>query len=399
MGNRGLRDYIVAACLLALSMPLGAGAEGERGAPFGMNELEALIGARGISSVESLLPLLPSEMRSGSVLIHSSSSLQQGDEIEPRVILRSSDARFLIGINGGRMLGAQKLEITEFDDARARFVYHEVDFALPPRDRVRRDEQSCKGCHRQDPRPNWQSWSRHPGTYGSQGDKPSATPGESRKLAAFLATIDNHPRYKYLQDLKRAYSEDASTGLTRGNNNARFTQALMELNARRVARLMRETPDWPALKFAALGSVACDPGHGFDYRKFFPRGSVASEQGFRGFSSPVPNGHHPLLYLFESRGIGADHWSMSFTEPSDGPFRGPAPVEPAFAQAMGDGDAALRAWLPAAIAGAPIDLSGVNCETLAQKSRASLESLRGTPVFARRARSAATRAPASPSKP
>ncbi len=359
------------------------------GTSFGISDIERLVcdSSRHIDSVEKLLPLIPEEIRSNYVVVFQSQSVQQAayddanGSIRPRVILRSRDGKFLMGFNDAAMTGGERLEITQFDDAKAKFIYHEVNFSEPPGERVHRDDpqHSCRNCHREDPRPNWASYSNFHNTFGSDGDKPG-DPEEQRKLASFLNTASAHPRYKYLIGLAAGYAL-GSDGTTRVRHNAEMTQALQELNAKRVVRLMRETADYNAIRFSALGAIACGPERGFDFRKFFVPGSPASQVRFTSFAGKdYGQGEHPLLYLFESRGIPTFHWTMNFEEPNHGPFRAANPIEASFVRALADSDPVIAEWIRQTPPGLE-DPSLLDCEALARKARAQVAILGPTSPF------------------
>jgi hypothetical protein len=140
---------------------------------FNYENLVQLIQLQQIHSIDDLVSKLPPSMKSNIILMYASQSMQDADPLHPRVILFTNDAKLTCAYGKG-----PTLECFQFRDQTARFDFREILFSdLPDKkiwfsasNRSADGKKSCTACHGQDPRPNWESYSFWPGSYGSQDD-------------------------------------------------------------------------------------------------------------------------------------------------------------------------------------------------------------------------------------
>jgi hypothetical protein len=96
----------------------------------------------------------------------------------PGVIRMREDGKVVIRYTCDRQSPVYNtVEMMTFDDASATFHFTDIDFRKPPSQRVTVDSTNCLKCHNPknslvvDPRPNWNSYNRWPGTFGSFDDQ------------------------------------------------------------------------------------------------------------------------------------------------------------------------------------------------------------------------------------
>lgn len=193
-----------AASLIALGAYTGVAAGG-----FDFSALQQLIDKKQVSSIEELLPQLPTVFKAGYVLVFDSRSLQQASFTNPRVIMFGSDAKFILTFNGDpSQRGFDTLETMEFDADSAQFVFREIEFrhsapGIQAKAVYSRDNpEKCEICHGSPARPVWDAYPTWPGVYGEQYLRP-LTAHERSGLAEFLVRHSSHTRYRSLFYLER----------------------------------------------------------------------------------------------------------------------------------------------------------------------------------------------------
>ena len=174
--------FFSVAAYTAFASPYEAHADLSRtSSSFKYEDLVSLIKSKKLSSVESVLPYFPESFRKNFLLIRDSLSLQKSDDLHPRAILFGQDATLTCSFGGHDSLaGFNTIECFQFRENTAKFEFHEIvfpnqenglkdaAFSLPNRQAI--GAISCSGCHSQDPRPNWEPYSRWKGAYGSFDD-------------------------------------------------------------------------------------------------------------------------------------------------------------------------------------------------------------------------------------
>jgi hypothetical protein len=144
---------------------------------------EAVAGAvqsRHLMRLEDVLADAPASFWSHYVLMRSSRSQQTATPQAPRVILVGQDGHFLVAFNGDPSLpGFDSLEMLQFRESEHRFELREILFPSVRNGLLKPqvsepDPPRCLGCHRADPRPNWESYPTWIGAYGESDDTLSA---------------------------------------------------------------------------------------------------------------------------------------------------------------------------------------------------------------------------------
>lgn len=240
--------------------------------PFNYEDLISLIKSKKLVSVESVLPYFPENMRKNFLLIRDSLSLQKSDDLHPRAILFGQDATLTCSFGGHESLdGFNTIECFQFREKTAKFEFHEIVFptkknglnetaiSLPNRQAI--GAISCTACHTQDPRPNWEPYSRWKGAYGSSDDSfnlgivdersksdpelQAAIINEREAFKRFKATYKSSSRYSQLifpEGELSPFSDEHKSLNYDLRPNVKFTHAISELMVKRNLRKMTELP-------------------------------------------------------------------------------------------------------------------------------------------------------------
>jgi hypothetical protein len=228
--------------------------------------LQQMIRSQHIVSIEQLLSALPPTQRSRYALMFESRSLQQASYRDPRVILYSADARFIMTFNGApQQRGYAALETMEFDPDSKQFLYRELQFTDPAAGPVElrvsdANPERCAPCHGRPARPVWDTHPLWPGAYGERyGSNLSAA--ERAGLATFLAQQPTHPRYRAL--LETARFADPETfrptphtlyyQARQESPNAELALGLTRLRFESIARMLASSPAFARYQYALLG--------------------------------------------------------------------------------------------------------------------------------------------------
>jgi hypothetical protein len=242
--------------LLIASLASGALAGGEE--PLSFEWLKKLIADNQVKSIEDLLPKLPAELRSNFVLMYESRSLQAATPAQPRIILSSKDGKFVLTV-AGKADGAnsQLVEVMAYNPETRKFGFNSVTFEGGAGARFEENPAKCKGCHSAALHPNWDTYPRWPGAYGSEHFTPN-----DRELAnyrKFLAESADKGRYKALVDIPRAEGSSLRPGIPDfyhelSERNVRFTTALSELNFERIWEEIKSLPRYSRYRAALLAA-------------------------------------------------------------------------------------------------------------------------------------------------
>jgi hypothetical protein len=208
----------------------------------------------------------------------------------------------------------------EFDDAKRAFVFRVIRF--PESSRREKAEFSgdnprqCLSCHRQDPRPNWESYPTWPGTFDQ--DEETSKSGFRR----FVEKSGSYGRYRFLVNVDEKYRgfnyapDDDDRDYTLVKPNTLFTVKLFKLNFARLARKLEAHPEFSryrrALVAAARGCVFS--GEEEELARF----DKIAASGYRDeqeFSAKSAETLAALSFVTKRMGISMSDWSLSFTHP------------------------------------------------------------------------------------
>ena len=239
--------------------------------PIKFEQLAERIQECKLQKIEGVLPLFPAEFRSRYVLVYSSRSLQGATPKYPRVIMFGLDARFILAFAGHPDLdGYDLLETIQFDEANKKFQFRSISFpkentkspadSLPVISEI--NPQKCMMCHREDLRPNWDTYAAWPGVYGSRDDQMPAA--EIEKYQIFQDQIfQKEGRYRFFVSSAN-YPDPAAYDdyFNVGRPNLQFNILLSLLNSQSIARQIKEKPELHSFRYAMLGALRCDADFG-----------------------------------------------------------------------------------------------------------------------------------------
>lgn len=356
------------------------------------------------------------------VLMYRSKSLQTSSFMHPRAIIYNTDASFLMTFNGHEsQRGFERLEMIQFKFIERKWELRElaqVDGKLRLSDP---NPRACIHCHQSphrvvdDPRPNWEPYSRWAGAYGSEGAHFNAYMGneiyrkeddthiadatrERLMLSAFLTWVQpGHPRYGRLKIPEVDQLLNKATDLT---------DMLAKLNFQRVMRLAQsDAPEhFAKVRNLFAGAMMCgkfyaqesdvsywelrtpnsreefvtEPNYLMRSRRRVPE-EVYSLDGEDPVKITIEPEKYPnitvsesLYLLFEPFGIDISDWSMDFRTSGRLAFRERfgTPSNPGAQTAH-----AFRDYFP--------DIGARSCEELAPLAVAEAAQLRVLPVKAK----------------
>lgn len=278
--------------VLSLALPKLSLAQSEQEMPeyfngieFNFEDLVKLIQEKKIKSVDSLLPYLPKSLRSNFTLVYESSSLQKASFAKPRVIMFQPDGKMACTfIENPNVAGNDSLECYQFRTESNTFDFREIKFPTPENGYTEAEISlsnmtvdksiSCKLCHGQNPRPNWEGYSTWRGVYGSLEDSYAMKRGmsqdqlnqlnqEKSELLKFKRSLSRTTRYSKLifrsphpNSPFYPYSKKVLEVDYRFRPNTRFTEVVMTLTAKRNATLLLNRGLKEASEFSRL--VKCE---------------------------------------------------------------------------------------------------------------------------------------------
>jgi mono/diheme cytochrome c family protein len=238
---------------------------------FTYESLQTLIQSKKITSVDQLIPDLPSDCLSHSVLVYKSRSIQPGTVTDPRVILYCDDGKLLLAYSGNKTLAnGNSLEVIHFDDSTKKFNFTEVTFK-PNHPQYAKNPEVCLHCHGADrPHPNWDAYNLWPGVFASAEGEIYVGSKEDHEFTAFLlAHKGKTDRYspliglESLVDIKslkpgQGYQPVADVVMQE------FNAMISKLNFDWIMKTIAASPTFPEYKYAILGALSnCDGIEGF----------------------------------------------------------------------------------------------------------------------------------------
>lgn len=243
--------------------------------------VQGLIEKCDLRDFDSLLPLLPKTYRSKTVLMHDSRSQQSASLELPRAVIYGQDASFILTFTGDPSKpDYQQIEMIQFRDTKSTKGKPEFDFrkvTFPAKGSSEKaivsekNPAECLTCHRDPPRPNWDSYPLWPGAFGATEDLGQ---WEVKALNAFAETRKRHPRYKHVSaETKRNSSNEIEVA-----GPLELTQHLHLKMQQVIAARIKAAPAYPTYRFALMGQLIGCPGWP---EKYIP----ASELNLRGHKS------------------------------------------------------------------------------------------------------------------
>ena len=317
-------------------------------------KLVTTIKEKKITSIEGLLPQLPSNMLNHNyIVMYRSRSLQYADPESPRIISYTPTASFILTFNSGnpKHAGSNSLELIQFRHDQKRFEFREITFQDTNVNISEANPQKCLTCHQAkdrkdvDPRPNWEPYNIWPGAIGSNGSDVNtsfATQYYKYKKfnsddAFFIADQKNEPQYlnKFANEIADKHPRYKSLGVLNTHASTDLTDHLGVLNSMRVVRLMTESKELvSAIPEAPYFLTYCDvkrknpemkklragrPSIYFDYANESDEDKNVDipDEMHQGppttvVISPTSSISQNISEFFEGLGVNTSDWSMDF---------------------------------------------------------------------------------------
>jgi hypothetical protein len=137
--------------------------------PLDYEKLVQIIQLCQTKSLEDLLPLLPTTLRSDYTLAYQTFGLQEASADFPRAVLYGRDGKLILTFNGDEgQRGFNTLELIQFRDQTKQFEMREITFDAKRKAAPQFSEKNpaqCLACHGSSPRPLWDNWTFWPGHF------------------------------------------------------------------------------------------------------------------------------------------------------------------------------------------------------------------------------------------
>lgn len=324
------------------------------GSSFDLDRLKALISEQKITSVDALLsnPQLPQQCLENQTFVYASGSAQADavDEIFPRILSYCNDGKMMFALTGNPdRPHFQEMEVIQFKEREARFQFTKIEFG--PLGPIYDDSgATCIMCHREDPRPNWDRYSRWFGVYGGFDDLMPPNPDfstsflenlpgfraeqfaseskskdyataveelrtERKSFERFRTSQRQKGRYSFFSyrdsSLIAPYSEEYK-GSIQERPNLRFTKLIAQMNSKRVARMLRSSVLFPKYSHVISAEVLrCELPETLRLKVVKTMKADAQARGIK-----LETSFHFLEPLYELLGTAPSDWSPLAYEPA-----------------------------------------------------------------------------------
>lgn len=210
----------------------------------GFERIAALLHKDGtIDSVAKLLPKLPDKsLLEDYVLMRETQSLQSASKDAPRVILFGGSGDLVLAYDST----GESLEAIEFDRKKKRWDFYAVAFK-EGKVHVRKNPDSCTGCHTKELRPNWEPYAYWPGAYNDLEDMSAS---EKKAYGEFVKHRKADPLYSVLPGLEGHYDRRVGSA----DPNTRLSAKLAVRNFQRIARQIAKNPSYESLRYALVAA-------------------------------------------------------------------------------------------------------------------------------------------------
>jgi hypothetical protein len=254
-------------------------------ASFSALDVEKLLRQSG--SVDEVLKKLPQEIRENFFLVYSSrNKLQAASMAEPRIVVSSKDASFLMTVSGSKQAeGGNTVEILQENADGTGYDAYSANYSAArgfwqrTQVTIEKNPASCVTCHGERMRPIWEQYPRWVGIYGSNEDRlhylfDLAPPGwtgdsqarDSALRQAYLERGRSNPEVLAFKKFKQALEvagpnnryaslhglRDADLG-TLEKKNILFEDRLVKAEMRQLVQYMLTDPQFSRYRAALLG--------------------------------------------------------------------------------------------------------------------------------------------------
>ena len=233
-----------------------------------VESLRDLIRSCNVRRMEDLLDLLPRRLRSRVIVSYRGHGLQTASVEFPRIFMFEPDGSFVATFNGHPSQAKfLDLEMIQYRKGAKKFELFNLNFA---RDRgvrtgaprwSRSNPKECIGCHGQDPRPFWDTWSLWAASRGGEMTQTKPFfPYEQQAVDRFeQLRRDPSTRYSRVFPDATTYIETEygiNTAVI-GSMNYQFNYLTKMLVGEKVARQVRSKASLYPYRYAMLAALSC----------------------------------------------------------------------------------------------------------------------------------------------
>jgi hypothetical protein len=301
------RHIVITITGLALLSTSALADTASQSTPFTFQSLMNLISSNKVSSVDSLIPLLPDSYKKNFVLMFQSGSLQSASPTSPRVIAYG-DPQPLEDVFPGKNLDRlyiafqtdtspqsklpHSIEAIEWAPSERAYHFYRIDFPAPGATNseltFEKDPLLCTGCHGVPSRPNWTSYPRWDGAFGNNfnmtgkyNDTRHTVP-EARELIENLKSTND--RLKSM-DFSLFFPNYGIGGIS-DDLPAQMSGKIGNQLILRSVPFIESSPNFDRLKFSFAGAfLGCA-----NFTDFFePRALSSLQEGVFAHLDEVPN--------------------------------------------------------------------------------------------------------------
>lgn len=126
--------------------------------------LKNLIITKKLTTIDSVIPLLPKTYRESFLLMRESHSMQEASLENPRAIVFGQNAKLIMAFNGdSSQKNYNQLELIEFNDQAKAFEFRTILFGEGEPKFSNVNPSKCLSCHGAVPQPLWDDYKKWPG--------------------------------------------------------------------------------------------------------------------------------------------------------------------------------------------------------------------------------------------
>lgn len=269
--------------------------------PEGIKAWMAGTGSK-ISSIDDFICCLPKSYQSDIEIAPLSIAGQNGSPMSPRVFMKTDfgqtdivgKSAMVLTANGGApdLNQSQSIEIAYYRHDTKKLEFYDFNFAEKKPQLSGKNPDACMACHGDEsaqepaagPRPIFEPFGHWPRFVGG-AKHCNAIEDKLQVLVQkkAVASVEQNPRFRCL-DKNSLTTLRAEAEQFNANRLSSFDSALFDINSKRVAHIVRETPDYESYKYALVGIEKCTP---FSVEAWIPPRVLALHTNESSISSDV----------------------------------------------------------------------------------------------------------------
>jgi hypothetical protein len=287
-----------------------------------VDEIKEWVAGKNFKSKGEFIGALPEELRGNFIIMTESESSQPATPDKPRVLLQSNDARIIVGFNTERDKDGKYVdtgvELIVYNQKTKRPDFALIDFDGTGKHDMEKNPETCKACHGESLRWNWDAYDSWANQLPFNKDKLYKGSSEEKMFKRLFVSLAQDDAFKHLKlppgatlvkdasgkvtdlDIKYAgYGGSYSSTVTgpdgkehktggdyllmyhprKGNGSEGQGVALFDhltpLNASRVGEMVKTHDNFKRFKFALAGAMRGCFSSQAEVEKFYPPEFVA----------------------------------------------------------------------------------------------------------------------------